>query len=94
MQGIKNEGRLFRTGAKPICGKIDMFAFESDEQAAPDVGVAACCLSPLHYAADSEPVRWRTTQLRPVVEKIPGARSRIEKNIGAQSRCKISSLPI
>jgi len=38
----KDKGRLFRTGAKPIRCKVDIFTFESDQRAAPDVGVTTC----------------------------------------------------
>ena len=64
---------LFRTGTKPISGEVDLLVFESNQRAAPDFEITAECFGPVEGKADTTPTGHRATELRPVIEKIPGS---------------------
>ncbi len=66
----KNERRIWRTGTKPIRGKIDLFIFESDQRTGPDVRGAPEGLGALNDYASTKPGYRRATKFRPTIEEI------------------------
>jgi hypothetical protein len=75
----KNKCALSRTGTKPISGKVNFLIFESDQGATSDFEITSERLGSVESKADTAPTGHRTTDLRPVVENVPGSIPGIEQ---------------